>query len=382
MGIGLRGEAGLDLHPDLSRRLPPGQLRRHLEGDVAHVGALAHELPPADPGQAQEVVDELRHAQGARAHALEVVASALVELGGVVVEDRLAESIDGPQGSPQVVRHRVRERFQLLVRGREVAGAGLDAPLEVRVGLLEVGVLPLDLVQHLVERRDEEADLVAASRLRPHRVVLLRGDGARGVGQPDDGTGDRPRHETRDPEREQEGAGEDREDDAGVAALAVPDLREVGLDDERAERPALEPDRFGHDQAVGGEDGAGAGRRGKLGRRARRPVAEVGRERPVVALGADRRGHDGRLGPQAPQRGGGGLGVVEQEGRDAVEAHDLGVGEDAAGEGLPDRVDVVGEERDARGVERGEAREHRDARQLLPDRHPPEEPHLRGRPCR
>ena len=160
------------------------------------------------------------------------------------------------------------------------------------------------------------------------------------------------------------------------------DFRQVRLDDEGADRPPLEPDGLGHEQAVGGEDRAGGDVRGKREPRGGWPVAEVGRERPRVALAADDRGDDGRLGPEASQRGRGGLGVVEEERGDAVEAHDLGVGQDAPGQGLPDRVQVVGQEGDAGGHERGEAAQHRDAGELLPDRQPPEDPHLRGRPCR
>ena len=204
MRIGLRDEPRLDLHLDLPRRLPAPQLRRHLAGDVAEVRALADQLAPAHPGQAQQVVDELRHAQRARPHPLEVVAAAVVEAGSIVGEHRLAEAVDGPQGGPEVVRYRVREGFQLLVRRRQVAGAGVHATLEVGAGFLEIGVLPLDLVQHLVEGPDQEADLVAAFRRGPHRVVLLRRYGARRVGQPNDGPGDGLRHEPRDAQREPE----------------------------------------------------------------------------------------------------------------------------------------------------------------------------------
>ena len=141
----------------------------------------------------------------------------------------------------------------------------------------------MDLVQHLVEGPDQEADLVAAFRRGPHRVVLLRRYGARRVGQPNDGPGDGLRHEPRDAEREHERTPEDGEDDAGVAALAAVDFRQVRLDDEGADRPPLEPDGLGHEQVVGGEDRAGGDVRGKREPRAGWPVAEVGRERPRVA---------------------------------------------------------------------------------------------------
>src|SRR2546425_13179278 len=56
----------------------------------------------------------------------QVAPALLVEPGGVVFLERLAEAVDAAQRGPQVVRHRIREGLELLVGCFELGGACSD----------------------------------------------------------------------------------------------------------------------------------------------------------------------------------------------------------------------------------------------------------------
>ena len=94
---------------------------------------LALEHRPADARQAEQVVDELGHALAGRPHAVKGAPAVVAERGGVVLEQHLAESVDGAQRTAQVVRDGVGERLELAVGGLELGGPLAHAPLEVRV---------------------------------------------------------------------------------------------------------------------------------------------------------------------------------------------------------------------------------------------------------
>jgi len=62
-----------------------------------------------------------------------VRAALIVEAVAVVVEQDLAEAVEGAQRRAQVVRDRVGERLQLFVGGVELGGACPDALLQLQV---------------------------------------------------------------------------------------------------------------------------------------------------------------------------------------------------------------------------------------------------------
>src|SRR5439155_1430885 len=74
----------------------------------------------------RSVVNEVRHALGRGADATQVAPTFLVEPGGVVFLERLAEAVDAAERGPQVVRHRIGEGLELLVGRLELGGARLD----------------------------------------------------------------------------------------------------------------------------------------------------------------------------------------------------------------------------------------------------------------
>jgi len=80
------------------------------------------------PGIAQEILQH--HAEQARSacntrpsrtHARKIVASLIVELARVVGEQGFAEPVYRPQGSPEIVGHRIAEGLQLVVGSFELA---------------------------------------------------------------------------------------------------------------------------------------------------------------------------------------------------------------------------------------------------------------------
>src|SRR5262249_8550969 len=78
-----------------------------------------------------EIVNELGHALGGRAHALEIVLAIGIQRLGVVFQQRQAESIYAAEWGAQVVGDRVTESFQFLVRGFELEGMLLELMIEL-----------------------------------------------------------------------------------------------------------------------------------------------------------------------------------------------------------------------------------------------------------
>jgi hypothetical protein len=194
-----------------------------------------------------------------------------------------------------------------------------------------------------------------------------------------DRPGDRLLDEPGDDDGEQQRTRQDDGHHPRVTALPVAQLAQVGPDEERADDLPLEADGLGDEQFIGSVEvallrrvgGHHGGHRGAA-------VAGIGGEGLAPLRGKDEGGHHRGLGPEAAQGGGRGLGVVEEEGGDAVEAGDLRLGQDPARQPLAERVGVEGEEGDARRQQRREAAQHADADELLTDGQPAEDPHRRG----
>ncbi len=83
----------------------------------------------------QQAVDELAHALAAIDDVAEERLALVVQHLAVVLDERAAEPRHRAQRRAQVVGHRVRERLELAVGGRELGGAILDALLELGVEL-------------------------------------------------------------------------------------------------------------------------------------------------------------------------------------------------------------------------------------------------------
>lgn len=143
LGIALGREARLDGDLDAALRLGAPQVRDDRIGQRAQVHLLAAHLGARDARELQQIVDQLRHVRSACAHPREIMPALVIEPVGVVLEQRLTETVDGAQRGAQVVRYRVAERFELTVDRLELHGALLKVPVEL-----------LDTLLGLAARRD------------------------------------------------------------------------------------------------------------------------------------------------------------------------------------------------------------------------------------
>ncbi len=96
--------------------------------------------------------------------------------------------------APHPGENRRQRRPELVRDDRQELVFGAVPRLGLVARALELGVATLDLRQHVVERRDEEPDLVLGARLGTNRIVLRVRDDARGVDEVEDRCGDDPLH--------------------------------------------------------------------------------------------------------------------------------------------------------------------------------------------
>jgi hypothetical protein len=125
-----------------------------------------------------------------------------VELAAVAAREELDVAPDHPQRLLQVVGGDVGELLEVGVRPLELlpgalpladlAGTLLDPLLELETSALEILVPLLDLREHLVDRVDEQPELVARSGRGTDRVIAVLGDALRHLDQLEDGLGDPP----------------------------------------------------------------------------------------------------------------------------------------------------------------------------------------------
>ncbi len=114
--IGGGGEAVFDVDGDVARRMLARAARRpRLVAISVRLTALRRSGPREmrDSSSKSSMSVPMRGSRRARAAGTRAL---LVELVGVVVEQRLAEAVDRAQRSAQIVRHRVAERLELVVR--------------------------------------------------------------------------------------------------------------------------------------------------------------------------------------------------------------------------------------------------------------------------
>ena len=81
---------------DAALRLAVLEIRQDDFGHRAEIHLLVAHLAAADARQVQEIVNQLRHALGGRADALEIVLGLPVQLTAVVLSQGRAEAIDAP----------------------------------------------------------------------------------------------------------------------------------------------------------------------------------------------------------------------------------------------------------------------------------------------
>ncbi len=181
---------GLELLPDL-----PEQSR--------HVQRCRRQLRPAQPGEVQEVVDELAHHPDVVPDDVELADDFGIEFIGVLREDHPAVPVDGPERGAQVVGNGIAETLQFPVGGLELPrsllqgflrlldlgdvpdghGAADDLPLGVEDGRGAVedegvgAVEPLDLHQLIPDGLLRSAPpgprpIPRAGRVRPYRPTM------------------------------------------------------------------------------------------------------------------------------------------------------------------------------------------------------------------
>ena len=102
------------------------QFPHHRPGNGADVHALTHEVAARHVGQFEQVVDQLPHPLCSESHAIDVHLSFFVQQIAAILLQRLAEAVDVPQGSPQIVGDRVAEGFKLLVDDLKLVGPVLQ----------------------------------------------------------------------------------------------------------------------------------------------------------------------------------------------------------------------------------------------------------------
>lgn len=198
------GERILDLVRDAPRDVGPG--------GAALVGELLGDVVEGDDGTGGRAGDT--HRQRARVEAVadldHAVALAFLDQGvelGRHLAERFADQLVGPE---QRARRTVRDLDRPAGRGRDHARRHarhhrLDqgaAVFELAVGGDERGVLPFELVRHLVEHARERADLVAAARVGDAGGQVARGDATRRADQLADGRDEAISDLERDPHRQ------------------------------------------------------------------------------------------------------------------------------------------------------------------------------------
>src|SRR5690242_3556053 len=75
----------------------------HLRSKCTEVDRPARHLSPRNPGKNQKVINQSPHSLRRRTNALKIVLPGCVKRLGIVFEQRLAESVDTPQGGSEVM---------------------------------------------------------------------------------------------------------------------------------------------------------------------------------------------------------------------------------------------------------------------------------------
>ena len=104
-----------------------------LPGFLHHAGAihrLTFERQSAEPREREQIVNQPAHLLAAVADALQITPAFLGQLRAIILEHDAGKPVHGPQRRAQIVRDRIAERLQLLVRRLQLRRALADALLQ------------------------------------------------------------------------------------------------------------------------------------------------------------------------------------------------------------------------------------------------------------
>ncbi len=147
------------------------------QGSQRDVVLLQLQAPAGDPGDIQKVFQQQRHALHLAAY--DFAAPLALALVGAWRLEQLHRMPDGREGIAQLVRQRCEKLiFATVGIPQSPLGRLANGHLGSQgcVGLLEGARPGLHLVQHAVEGRDHQPDLIASLGLRPERVVASLDD--------------------------------------------------------------------------------------------------------------------------------------------------------------------------------------------------------------
>ena len=145
-------------HSTGARRLGLRRIPLRLADDGVQIDARVQHLGPPHPREDEQRIDELAHLHRALGNQAQIALPVVVELGAGRLLQQLRKSADVPERGPQIVRHGVRKRLQLLVHRSE-----LIAPL---AELADERLLPL-AHGHVVELHRR----LAAARAQQREIV-------------------------------------------------------------------------------------------------------------------------------------------------------------------------------------------------------------------
>jgi hypothetical protein len=155
--------------------------RQDVGGQRGQIHVLEAHLGARDAREHEQIVDESPHAPSRLANPAAIVERALVELVGVVLDQRLGETINGAQGGAQIVRHRVGEAFQFAVGGAQLGGSLFHALFELLVERAQ-GLLHAAAGGDVHAERDGPHDAAALDDgvVLPDDVAFVAGGGEHG----------------------------------------------------------------------------------------------------------------------------------------------------------------------------------------------------------
>ena len=252
--------------------------------------------------------------------------------------------------------------LQGVVGLRQLEGALLHPFFQHFLRFPQFGVALLDLAQHFVEAIAQFAYLVAAFLGHPAGVVAGAGYALRRFGQVEDGVGDLLLEE--DGQQHGNQQAETQQDEGFVHELFHPlaQLDHVGVQVHRAHAGLVVDDLLEKDERFFGELVRFCRCRGK-GEFAR-TLAGIGGENFSVLV-VDAAVEDVGLHRQRAQDLRGGIGVEEEERRNAVLADNQGRGTQALDRSFARGADILGDKDDAGHDQHGAGGENLDGDQLL-----------------
>src|ERR1700674_5116331 len=116
----------------------------------------------ADPCQIQQFIHQQAHLLCPCLNAIEVVLSARIECRAEFFHEHLGKAADMPQGRPQVMRHRVTESFELLVRGFQLGRPLYHSLLEFIIEFSDLSLI-----------RSTPSDVAESHYSAMHHAVLV-----------------------------------------------------------------------------------------------------------------------------------------------------------------------------------------------------------------